>query len=333
MIPAHFRAFVVRREASAAPTAQTETLLITDLPQGELLVQTYYSSANYKDALSYSGHRGVTSRYPHVPGIDAVGVVRHSDSDEFAVGQRVIVTGYDLGMNHWGGFAEYLRVPAAWAVPLPEGLSPRRSMQLGTAGLTAAQSVLALVEHGVPPRSGPVLVTGASGGVAVVAIRLLAALGFEVIACTRKAELTDSLLEIGARGVIAPSQLPTGEGPLSRERWAAVIDTVGGPGLEMLIKSSRYLGVVTTCGMAAGDRFASSVFPFILRGVSLVGIDSARMPNAKRRTLWQKLATDWQVDLSSCSDEVGLEGLPRCLESLLAARHFGRTLVRIGDEE
>jgi len=326
-----FSAYLVSKDENGTCHGEVRTDLAMDqLPPGELLIRVEYSSINFKDALSATGNPGVTKQYPHIPGIDAVGTVAASDSGLFAPGDRVIVTGYRFGMDHWGGFAQYIRIPAEWAVPLPAGLSPLESMRLGTAGFTAALAVDAILSQERQRGDGPVLVTGATGGVAMIAIALLAKLGRPVTAITRKeGAVRGRLRQLGAQEVLTPEQLETSDKPMLKERWSGVVDTIGGAGLEYLVKTTAAGGVVTTCGMAAGSRFSSSVFPFILRGVSLVGIDSAAQPTGKRTRIWGHLATDWHTDLERICSEVALDGITGCVREILAGAHIGRTVVKL----
>ena len=330
-VPDRFSAYLVSRNEHGACQGEVRTDLTLDrLPPGELLVRVAWSSLNYKDALSATGHPGVTRTYPHVPGIDAAGTVAASESGLFAPGDPVIVTGYRLGMDHWGGLAEYIRVPAEWAVPMPTGLTALEAMRLGTAGFTAALCVDAILRQERRPGDEPVLVTGATGGVAMVALALLARLGLPAVALTRKAGgIRGRLRQLGAREVLAPEQLEAGDQALLKERWGAVVDTVGGAGLESLLKATCTGGVVAACGMAAGNRFSTTVYPFILRGVTLAGIDSARTPAAKRRQIWHHLATDWRLDLERICAETTLEGVAGCVREILAGTHVGRTVVRV----
>jgi len=325
-----FSAYLVSKDEKGACRGEVRTdLALEGLPAGELLIRVDYSSINYKDALSATGNPGVTKLYPHIPGIDAVGTVAASESGPFAPGDAVIVTGHRFGMDHWGGFAQYVRVPAEWAVPLPAGLSPVASMRLGTAGFTAALAVDAILTQERQRADGPVLVTGATGGVAMVAIALLAKLGCPVTAVTRKEAARGRLRQLGAQEVLTPEQLEASEKPMLKERWSGVVDTIGGTGLEYLLKSTVAGGVVTTCGMAAGNRFSSSVFPFILRGVALAGIDSAAQPGARRTRIWERLAGDWRLDLEPICTEIGLDGINGCVRELLAGTHVGRTVVKL----
>ena len=325
-----FAAYLVSKDAKGVCQGTVRTdLTLEQLPPGDLLIRVDYSSINYKDALSASGAPGITRQYPHIPGIDAVGTVV-TGAAGYAPGDAVIVTGHRFGMDHWGGLAQYIRIPAEWAVPLPAGLGPVQSMRLGTAGFTAALAVNALLS-GERSRGGqPVLVTGATGGVAMIAIALLAKLGCPVTAVTRKeGPVRGRLRQLGAGEVLAPEQLEDNGKGLLKECWSGVVDTVGGAGLEYLLRSTVAGGVVTTCGMAAGSRFSSPVFPFILRGVTLAGIDSADQPEAPRRRIWEHLAGDWHLDLQSICTEIGLDGVAGCVRELLAGTHVGRTVVRL----
>lgn len=302
-----------------------------DLPTGELLIRVRYSSLNFKDALSASGNRGITRQYPHTPGIDAAGVVEQSEVAEFSVGDEVIVTGYDLGMNTAGGFGQYIRVPASWALKRPRGLGLRESMVLGTAGLTAALCIDKLEQAGVEPGLGPVLVTGATGGVGSVAVALLASLGHEVVAVTGKADQADFLKRLGAARVIDRSELQAGsDKPMLKEQWAAAVDTVGGDILFNVVKSLKRGGSVACCGLTAGTDFQASVLPFILRGVNLLGVDSVEIPLVVKASMWDKLSLQWKIDqLDALTSEVGLDALPEAIERIHAGRMVGRTLVRL----
>lgn len=304
---------------------------IDELPAGELLIRVRYSSLNYKDALSASGNRGVTKHFPHTPGIDAAGVVEASSVAEFSAGDEVIVTGYDLGMNTAGGFAQYIRIPASWALKRPQGLSLREAMVLGTAGLTAALCVDKLEQAGVTPDAGPILVTGATGGVGSVAVALLATLGYRVAASTGKAQQDEFLKSLGARQIVPRSELLEGlERPLLKEQWAGAVDTVGGDILFNVVKSLRYGGSAACCGLTAGVAFKGSVLPFILRGVNLLGVDSVELPLVVKASMWDKLSLQWKLGgLDKLVNEVGLEQLPEAIAEILAGRLVGRVLVRV----
>lgn len=303
---------------------------LADLPDGEVLIRVHYSSLNYKDALSATGNRGVTRTFPHTPGIDAAGVVEHSKVAEFTAGDEVIVTGYDLGMNTYGGMAQYIRVPAAWVIKRPAGLSLRESMILGTAGLTAALCVDKLLRAGLTVDAGPVLVTGATGGVGSIAIVLLKQLGFDVTAVTGKTEQTEFLRQLGAKQVIDREALTVGtDKALLKPQWAGVVDTVGGDILFNAVKSLQYGASAACCGLTAGIDFKASVLPFILRGVNLLGVDSVELPLVNKASMWDKLSLQWKMDLDNLVKEISLKDVPNAIATMLASQQTGRTLVRI----
>jgi acrylyl-CoA reductase (NADPH) len=322
-----FYAWQVVREGEAF-RGRIVTLPIGALPPGDVLIKVGYSSLNYKDALSATGNPGVTRKYPHIPGIDAAGTVAGSAAGPFKPGDPVIVTGYDLGMDTDGGYAEYCSVPADWVVPLPAGLSLRETMILGTAGFTAALGIRHMLHNGLTPEKGPVLVTGAAGGVGSVAVSILAKLGFQVTAASDPAQ-ADYLREIGAAEVISRETLNT-ESPkaMLREQWAGAYDTVGGKTLENVIKSMRYLGVIANCGMVGGGTISTSVFPFILRGIKLLGTDSVQCPMDLRLKVWEKLAGEWKPDrLERLVRTITLDGLGDAIQIILNGKGTGRTLV------
>lgn len=304
------------------------TRSVSDLPKNDLLIRVHYSSLNYKDALSASGNKGVTRTYPHTPGIDAVGSVVHSDNKKFREGDEVIVTSYDLGMNTSGGFGQYISVPAAWAVKLPDDLSMKESMIIGTAGLTAGMSVFRLTEH-IKPEDGKVLVSGATGGVGALSVAILAKLGFEVSAISGKKTEHDFLLRLGASEMIARKDFEQeNKRPMIKGDYAGGIDTVGGSILDNMIKSIQPMGVVTCCGMVASPKLNLTVFPFILRGVSLIGIDSQNYPMAYREVVWNKLAKDWKPDnLMDVYKEISLDELSDHIDLMLDGKLKGRTIV------
>ncbi|MDP2746758.1 YhdH/YhfP family quinone oxidoreductase [Pseudomonas sp.] len=304
---------------------------IDDLPAGELLIRVKYSSLNYKDALSASGNRGVTKNFPHTPGIDAAGVVEASSVAEFSAGDEVIVTGYDLGMNTSGGFAQYIRIPASWALKRPKGLSLREAMVLGTAGLTAALCVDKLEQAGLTADAGPVLVTGATGGVGSVAVALLTSLGYRVTASTGKVEQADYLKALGAQQIVLRSELLDGtDKAMLKEQWAGAVDCVGGDILFNVVKSLRYGASAACCGLTAGVGFKGSVLPFILRGVNLLGVDSVELPLVVKASMWDKLSLQWKVKLDALVTEVTLEQLPEAIAQILAGKQVGRVLVNLG---
>jgi len=306
------------------------TRSVDDLPKNDLLIRVHYSSLNYKDALSATGNKGVTRTYPHTPGIDAVGSVVHSDSDKFREGDEVIVTSYDLGMNTAGGFGQYISVPEAWAVKLPDTLSMKESMIIGTAGLTAGMSVFRLTEH-IKPEDGKVLVSGATGGVGALSVAILAKLGFEVSAISGKNTEHDFLLGLGASEVIARKDFEQEDKrPMMKADYAGGIDTVGGSILDNMIKSIQPMGVVTCCGMVASPKLNLTVFPFILRGVSLIGIDSQNYPMAYREVVWNKLAKGWKPgNLMDVYKEISLDELSDHIDLMLDGKLKGRTIVSL----
>lgn len=326
-----FKALVVSETADKQFVPEVVTRELSNLPAGEVLVRVSYSSLNYKDALSASGNRGVTRNYPHTPGIDAAGVVEQSSSSDFAVGDEVIVTGYDLGMNTAGGFSQYIRVPAAWLIPRPEGLSLRESMLLGTAGLTAALCVEKLLHNGLRPDAGPVLVTGATGGVGSIAVALLSKLGFRVAAATGKAEQAEFLRHLGAQEIVTRQELQEGvDKPMLKERWGGAVDTVGGDILFNVVKSLRYGSSVACCGLTAGIGFNASVLPFILRDVNLLGVDSVELPLTAKAAMWAKLAGAWKLEnLEQLASEISLDALPEAIQQMLQSKVAGRFLLNL----
>jgi putative YhdH/YhfP family quinone oxidoreductase len=331
MVKDKFKAMVVSETEGNKYSREIGQREISSLPEGEVLINVKYSSLNYKDALSATGNKGVTRKYPHTPGIDAAGVVAESSSESFKTGDEVIVTGYDLGMNTSGGFSEYIRVPGAWVVKLPKGLSLMESMIYGTAGFTAALSVYKMVQSGVKKEQGDILVTGATGGVGSIAIGILHKLGYSVVAGTGKAEAKEMLLKTGAKDIILREELDDKSGrPVLRERWAGVIDTVGGNILATAIKTTKYGGSVTACGNVASHEFTSSVYPFILKGVNLLGVDSVQCPMELRLKLWDLLAEEWKPEVLALNvEEVALEGLDEKIAEILEGKIIGRTLVNI----
>lgn len=326
-----FRAMIVEESAPREFIRRIGSRRIDDLPAGDLLVQVHYSSLNYKDALSATGRPGVTRHYPHTPGIDAAGVVVECNSGAFSPGDSVIITGYDLGMDTAGGYGQYIRIPSDWALPLPAGLSLRESMILGTAGFTAALSVWKLQQNGGQPGAGDILVTGASGGVGSIAVAILARAGYRVAAATGKAAENDYLRRLGAAEVIGRDQVLTGaERPMMKERWAGVVDVVGGGMLAAAIKSTRYGGTVTCCGLVGSADLNVTVFPFILRGISLLGIDSVQCPRRLREAVWEKLAGEWKpADLEATATECTLQSLEEHIRQILSGTSRGRILVNL----
>ena len=324
-----FRAFRVEKtEGRQFPRSIIERD-VADLPAGDLLIDVSWSSLNYKDALSATGNPGVTRQFPHTPGIDAAGTVIESSSSDFSPGDAVIAIGFDLGMNTPGGFGQKIRIPAGWAVPLPAGLDARTSMILGTAGFTAALCVHKLEAAGMQPDGGPVLVTGATGGVGSVAVTLLAHLGYEVHAVTGKTSSHDFLRTLGAREILSREDALKGaDRPLLRPTWGGAVDTVGGPILFNAVKSLRYGASLAACGLVASPEIAATVFPFILRHVNLLGVDSVELPLPRKAEIWRKLAGPWKLDgLEELAVPLTLDTLSAAIDRILAGEMVGRGVV------
>lgn len=332
-LPNEFKALVVTESGDKQFLRAVETRAIDDLPAGDVIVQVIYSSLNYKDVLSATGNRGVTRSYPHTPGIDAAGIVSASTDARFKPGDEVIVTSYDLGMNTAGGFGQYIRVPADWVVPLPQGLTLREAMIYGTAGFTAALSVHQMIANGVRPESGDILVSGATGGVGSMAVAILAKSGYAVTAVNGKVDATDYLTAIGAQAVISiEAATDTSSRPMLKGLWAGVIDAVGGDILATAIKSMQPCGTVTCCGNVASPDLPLNVYPFILRGVTLIGIDSQNCPMPLRQDVWQKIASEWKVDrLDTLATEASFDELNQRIEMMIQRKHRGRTIIRMTD--
>ena len=323
-----FKAFWIEKDGDAF-THSVKQRSTDDLPEGDVLIKVRHSSVNYKDALSATGNPGVTRTFPHTPGIDAAGTVEATNNDAFAVGDEVISIGYDLGMNTPGGYGEYIRVPSGWVTPMPNGLGSREAMILGTAGFTAALCVEKIERMGAKPADGPVLVTGATGGVGSVAVMILAKLGYEVIASSGKADKADFLTSLGATTVIDRAALSEpNKRPMLATDYAHAIDCVGGETLTNIIKSLKPLGSVAICGLVASPGFDVTVLPFILRGVNVLGVDSVEIPITHKNGIWQKLANEWRLDgLEALTTEVGIDQLSPVLADILAGNVSGRTLV------
>ncbi|MDE8604635.1 oxidoreductase [Marinomonas sp. RSW2] len=324
-----FKGVLITQEDKKNLVSVTE-LNESQLPEGDVLVDVYYSTLNYKDGLAITGKSPVVRSFPMVPGIDLVGKVTQCDSDAFSEGDWVLLNGFGVGEMHWGGLAEKARLKSDWLIPLPKGIEPKQSMSIGTAGYTAMLSVLALEKQGVMPNSGEILVTGANGGVGSFAIRLLNRLGYHVVASTGRMEETDYLKALGASEVIDRNTLSEPGKPLQKERWAGVIDCVGSHTLANACASTKYGGVVTACGLAQGIDFPASVAPFILRGVKLIGIDSVMRPKADRIEAWQRLSELLQPqDFDVISTEIGLEDVVETAYKLLDGQVRGRVIVVI----
>lgn len=326
-----FKALVVEKDAAGATHAAVKTLTLADLPQGEVLVAIDYSTVNYKDGLCLSSGGGMVRAYPHVPGIDFAGRVEASDDPRYHPGDKVVLTGWRVGESHWGGYAQKARVKADWLVPLPQGLTPRAAMAVGTAGLTAMLAVMALEAHGLKPGQGPVLVTGAAGGVGSVAVTILAHLGYQVAAVTGRPETESYLRSLGATQIIPRAQLnETVKRPLESELWSGCIDAVGGPMLARVLGQLKYGASVAAVGLAGGSHLPASVIPFLLRGVNLLGIDSVLQPYGNRQAAWARIASDLPLDkLNAMVTMATLADLPRLGAEILAGQIKGRCVIDV----
>lgn len=324
-----YKALVVE-EINGKFIQSIKTCETNKLPAGEVLIRVHYSSVNYKDALSATGNKGITKSYPHTPGIDAVGEVVNSINNQFKIGDEVIVTGYDLGMNTSGGFGQYISVPAQWVVKLPECLSMKESMIIGTAGFTAGISVLRLIDL-VKPTDGKIIVTGATGGVGSVAISLLSKLGYQIVAVSGKEPEHAFLKSLGANEIISRSDFENvDKRPLLSSKFAGGIDTVGGSILENILKSLQPLGAVTTCGSVSSTQLNMTVFPFILRGITLIGISAQNYPDVLRQILWTKLANEFKPDnLLNLYTEITINELIETLSLILDGKLKGRTIINM----
>ncbi|MDA9594882.1 YhdH/YhfP family quinone oxidoreductase [SAR86 cluster bacterium] len=325
----NFKAFVTE-ETEKGFTSSIKERSLNDLPAGDVLIKVLFSSLNYKDALSASGNKGVSRNYPHSPGIDAAGIVEESNFDHFSNGDEVIVTGYDLGMNTSGGFSQYIRVPKEWIIKKPDNFSLEESMAFGTAGLTAGLCVRKILLSRIKPEDGDIFVTGATGGVGTVAVMLLSKLGFDVIAITGKENQTDLLLSLGAKEVINRSEFE-GEmkSPLSKPRWAGGVDAVGSDILSNLITATHQRAAIACCGMVGGINLNTSIFPFILRGLSLLGIDSAETLIEVKKEIWHNFATDWKLEkINDQIKDIGLDELDLEIEKILKGEQVGRIRIK-----
>ena len=326
-----FNALVVEEKADQSFEQSIRQWSIDKLPDHEVLINVKYSSLNYKDALSASGNKGVSKHFPHIPGIDAAGVVKQSEDERFEKGDPVIVTSYDLGQNTFGGFSEYIRVPGDWIVPLPDGLGFFEAMALGTAGLTAAIGIHHLKHNNLKPEDGPILVTGATGGVATMAIGILNKLGYQTVAATGKTDRNEFLKHIGATKIIDRSEVQEQSSkPLLSSRWAGAIETVGGPILDTTLRQTQQGGTVACCGNVLGHELNTNVYPFILRGVNLAGIDSGYCPMKLRRTLWNYLASSWKPEmLEDIARTCSLADLSKEIDTILEGGQVGRVVINL----
>ena len=328
--PQTFRALIL--ENTSGKTEAVVREFTTDLlPAGDVLVSVAYSSLNYKDALAVTNRGKIVRRFPIVPGIDFSGVVTKSTSATFQPGDPVVLTGWGVGEEHWGGFAQLARVKSEWLLPLPQGLTLKQAMQIGTAGLTAMFCVMALEEHGARPDTGEIIVTGATGGVGCVAVMLLEKLGYKVVASTGKADAHEFLKSLGAQEVIDRGELATPSNkPLQRGRWAGAVDSVGGETLAALLRQMAHDGCVTAVGLAGGAELHATVYPFILRAVSLIGISSGSMTTERRRMAWTRLAAELSMDaLDRLTRTAGLADVPALSEQMMNGRIRGRVIIDV----
>lgn len=324
-----FKALVVDKTESDFSVG-IKDISLNDLPAGEVLIKLAYSSINYKDGLASIPEGKIVRSYPFVPGIDLAGVVVSSEDPRYREGDQVIATSYEIGVSHYGGYSEYARIPANWIVPLPEGLSLKEAMVYGTAGLTAALSVQRLEENGLSPEKGKVLVTGATGGVGSLAVAILAKRGYDVVASTGKESEHDYLHKLGAKVVVSRDEVYNGKvKALDKQLWAGAVDPVGGESLAAILSKLQYNGSVAVSGLTGGGNVPTTVFPFILRGINLLGIDSVYCPMDVRKQLWERMASDFKPEvLESISKEISLEELPETLPIILQGQARGRFIVR-----
>ncbi|MRH44248.1 acryloyl-CoA reductase [Aquibacillus halophilus] len=325
-----FKAFRLDKQGEDF-SARVDELLLVDLPDSEVLIEVHYSSVNYKDGLASTPNSSIVKSYPFVPGIDLAGIVVESKDERFKRGDQVIATSYEIGVSHYGGYSEYAKIPANWIVPLPEGMSLKESMVYGTAGFTAALSIYRLEQVGLTPNKGKVLVTGASGGVGSMAVAMLAKSGYHVVASTGKESAHPFLYELGAKEVISREEVYEDKvRPLDKQLWAAAIDPVGGQTLASILSKINYGGAVAVSGLTGGTAIPTAVFPFILRGVSLIGIDSAYCPMEVRKQVWERMTGDLKPkSLEYLSTEITFKELPETLSNILNGKIQGRTIVRI----
>ena len=326
------RALQVRKDDDGKITAAVIEMTVGDLDEGNVVIRAEFSGVNYKDALAATGAgRGIMRDFPKVAGIDVAGVVAESSDSRYRPGDKVLITGYKLGVDHDGGFAEFVRAPADWLVPLPGGISAREAMTVGTAGFTAALSVMRLMENGLAPENGKVIVLGATGGVGGFAVAFLAKLGFQVTAVTGKAESRDYLQKLGASEILLRNEIERGEKPLEKPMWAGAVDPVGGDWLAWLTRTLKPGAAAAVSGLTGGVELKTTVMPFILRGVSVLGIDSVFCPADRRLRAWEKIADEWKPkDLEIfIAEEVDLDGLGEVFPKLIGGKMQGRALLRI----
>ncbi|MFK4973035.1 YhdH/YhfP family quinone oxidoreductase [Lactococcus garvieae] len=326
-----FKALVVREENENITYKIEDNVTSKQLNDGDVLVKVHYSSLNYKDMLAVQKNGGVIRKYPMIPGIDLCGTIVESNDPAFSIGQEVLVTGYDMGMSHTGGLSEYTRIPSSWVIPLPKNLSLKEAMIYGTAGLTAGLSIDALEEEGMSlNKEQTVLVTGATGGVGSLALQILSKMGYKnLIALVRKEYQIEVAQKLGANDVILLENFEFGKKPLNKQKFDYILDTVGGELLSNLIPFVSYGGSISMCGNAAGIKLDTTVLPFILRGINLLGIDSVNISREKRVQVWNKLASEWKITDTTLVNEIGLEDVPETIVNIKNGTHLGRTIVKI----
>lgn len=325
-----FRALVLN-QIEKKTHAEFQNLPISALPEGDVLINVAYSTLNYKDGLAVTGKGRIVRHFPMVPGVDFCGTVEASDSPEFQPGDKVVLTGWGVGEKHWGGYSQMARVKSDWLVPLAKGITLKQSMGIGTAGITAMMCVMALEANGVGPDSGEIVVTGASGGVGSMAVAILANLGYKVVASTGRTSLNQYLKSLGAHQIIDRNELArTSKHPLESRRWAGAVDTVGGDTLATILRTTNYYGTVTACGLVGGHHLNTTVFPFILRGIKLVGIESVMFPKAERLKVWSRLAKELPLDaLNETMQMMSLSEIPNLSEEILKGKVRGRTVIDV----
>ena len=326
-----FNALMVEKSDDGKTSASVKELTLDDLPEGNVTVAVEYSTVNYKDGLCIGPGAGLVRNYPHIPGIDLAGTVETSDDERYSPGDKIVLTGWHFGETHWGGYAQKARVNADWLVPLPDGLTTRQAMAVGTAGFTAMLAVMALEDHGLKPQNGPVLVTGAAGGVGSVATAILANLGYEVAGVTGRPETTDYLKSLGATQIVAREDINEAiKRPLESELWAGCIDAVGGEMLARVLGQLKYGASIAAVGLAGGATYPGTVIPFLLRGVNLLGIDSVMRPYESRVKAWQRIATDLPLDkLETMIEPATLSDLPQLGADILKGQVRGRIVVDV----
>jgi putative YhdH/YhfP family quinone oxidoreductase len=332
----NFKSLIITETSDGRFTRSIVNRDLSELPQGELLIRVHYSALNYKDGLSATGHKGITRKFPHTPGIEAAGMVERSSSPDFREGDHVFVTGFDLGMNTSGAFAEYIRVPASWVLHVPEGLTCKECMTIGTAGLTAAYALYKMELLGQHPDNGPIVVTGSTGGVGSLSVAILAKAGYDVIACTGKSYAAEYLKFLGASEVQPREYADDHSGrPLKHATWAGAIDTVCGNTLTTLIKQCKRDGCVVMTGLLASNKLETLVYPFLLNGINLLGIGAGQTPVALRKLLWRKLTHEWNVTdkLFAIAHEVKLEDLKdKYIDAIMAGQTRGRVVVNLKED-